>query len=306
MGNSVWKQRLLSAALMATAASVTTPAMSSESWRAQNPVLRIGVAQDTSIPKSAGQYERFRTVIEKAVGMPVDIFVAANLAALIDAHANGRVDYAPLPLIGYYTVDKICDCTEPLVAPTNEQGANALRSVLLVNKQRIKTLDDLAGQSVAIGPAVSVVGSLVPLARFQFNAKPLDQADLTLVQVDSFEEMLDKLADGSIAAAFGWEYADTGSARSFDDSLAARALQRDGTALDALWRSEPIPLSPHLVATAVPDDMKRALATAMLSLHTSDPLAFDEISPNLAGPMLRVTRFDYKSAFDIIDTARPE
>lgn len=293
------------AAITATTALSAPAAHADDNWRSQNTVFRIGVAEDSSAPRAAGQYERFRQVIEKAINMPVDIFVAANLASLIDAHASGRVDYAPLTLLGYYTADRICDCSEPLVAPTSAQGATAIRSVLLVKPDRVTGIDDLTGKPIAIGPAISVTGALIPMVQFQFNGKPLAQSGLTLTRTDSFDETLALLAGDDVGAAFGWTYADDDSARLFDDGLASRAKQVYGLTLETLWRSDSVPLNPHVVARQVPDEIKRSLRAAMLSLHADHPLAFDEISPTLSGPMRSVTAFDYRSAIELIDKARP-
>lgn len=291
---------LISATLVTTAT-----ASADEQWRTQNPVFVIGVARDTSAPRSAEQYERFRRVVEQAINMPVDVFVAANLASLVDAHASGRVDYAPMPLLGYYTANTICDCTEPLVAPTTGDGATGIRSVLLAKSGVVNTIDDLADKTIAYGPAISLPGALVPKVEFMFGGKPLMQSDLSLVETESFEETLSVLNAGDAQAAFGWAYATPSATTTFDDGFAARAKQAHDMDLVQLWQSEALPLGPHLIARDVPEDIKRTLRDTMLSLHTQHPLAFDEISPQLAGPMRAVNAFDYREALSLIDQAQP-
>lgn len=296
----------LAAATLISATFTHMPTASAdEQWRAQNPVFVIGVARDNSAPRSAEQYERFRRVVEQAINMPVDIFVAANLASLVDAHASGRVDYAPMPLLGYYTANTICECTEPLVAPTTGDGATGIRSVLLAKSGAVDTIDALAGKTIAYGPAVSLPGALVPKVEFLFNGKPLMQADLSLVETESFEETLSVLNVGDAQAAFGWAYAKENTTATFDDGFAARAKQAYNMDLVPLWQSEVLPLGPHLIARDVPDDIKLTLRDTMLSMHTQHPLAFDEISPQLAGPMRAVNAFEYREALSLIDQAQP-
>ncbi|MGB7432829.1 MAG: PhnD/SsuA/transferrin family substrate-binding protein [Ahrensia sp.] len=296
---------LAMAGLIASTALSATHAMADEAWRAQNPIFVIGVARDSSAPRGAEQYERFRRVVEQAINMPVDIFVGANLASLIDAHASGRVDYAAMPLLGYYTANSLCDCSEPLVAPTTEDGATGIRSVLLVKPGTVNRIGDLSGRTIAYGPAASLHGSLVPQVEFLFDGKPLMQSGLSLVETDSFEATLALLNAGEADAAFGWSYANANTTATFDDSFATRAKQSYNMDLVPLWESQALPLGPHLIGRDVPDSIKRALRETMLSLHTQHPLAFDEISPQLAGPLRSVNAFEYREALTIIDQAQP-
>lgn len=297
--------RLMIATMAASTALGAPVAAAQEQWRTENPVFLIGVARDNSAPRTAQQYERFRQVIEQAIDMPVDVFVAVNLASLIDAHASGRVDYAPMTLLGYYTANTICDCSEPLVAPTTRDGATGIRSVLLAKQETVANMEQLAGKTVAYGPAISLAGALVPRVTFQYDGKPLEQSTLKLLESQSFDETMALLNTGEADAAFGWSYDGAQAQTSFEDSFATRAKQTYDMSLDQLWQSQPLPLGPHVVARAVPDEIKRILRTTMLTLDKEHPLAFDEISPQLAGPMRSVNAFDYRDAVEIIERAQP-
>ena len=67
----------------------------------------------------------------QALGIPVEIFVARDYAALIDAQATARVDYAIYSTTAYATAALLCSCVEPVVAPVGEDGATGIVAVLV-------------------------------------------------------------------------------------------------------------------------------------------------------------------------------
>src|SRR5690606_4354540 len=103
----------------------------------------------------------------KALGLKVEFFVARSYAALIDAQASSRIEYAVYSASAYAAAYRRCACVEPLVAPTGEDGSIGIRSVLIAKDGRLRSVTDLAGHRIALLPPDSIAGHRMPLAAFQ-------------------------------------------------------------------------------------------------------------------------------------------
>ena len=65
-------------------------------WREDMKSFRIGMIAEPGGGQTVTGLATLKQSYERALGIPVDIFVARDYAALIDAQATGRVDYADL------------------------------------------------------------------------------------------------------------------------------------------------------------------------------------------------------------------
>ena len=110
-----WLRASLAVALVL---ALTLP--SHAGWREDMKTFRVGMIER----QGAGQAVPGLSILERsysmALGIPVEIFVARDYAALIDAQASGRVDYAIYSTTAYATAQLLCSCVEPVVAPVAE------------------------------------------------------------------------------------------------------------------------------------------------------------------------------------------
>ena len=88
-------------------------------------------------PGGAGPRRSLKQAYARALGIPVEIFVARDYAALIDAQATARVDYAIYSTTAYATTSLLCGCVEPVVAPVGEDGATGIRAILVTRDGRL-------------------------------------------------------------------------------------------------------------------------------------------------------------------------
>ena len=86
----------------------------------------------------------------QALGIPVEIFVARDYAALIDAQATARVDYAIYSTTAYATAALLCACVEPVAAPVGEDGATGIKAILVTRDGRLSKPADISTHRVAI------------------------------------------------------------------------------------------------------------------------------------------------------------
>lgn len=273
-----------------------------DQWKRETGVFRIGVAADQSSPKGSAQYERFRQAIELALDMPVEVFVAPSMPALIDAQASGRVDYSVQSGIAYWATQQLCGCIEPLVAPSAQGGATGLRSVLIVDTDDLTELDELSEASIALGPPDSLTAAMIPMASFRWDGKALADSGLNTAEFATVDLAMEALIEGRVNAMFGWDHGPDDSESIGQGELVVRLNERAREdRFNILWTSESYPFGPHVVATSTPDAIKQELRSTMLALDEEAPLAFDEISTVFAGSFQRVGSAEY-AAYGVLIT----
>ena len=140
----------------------------------------------------------------RALGIPVEIFVARDYAALIDAQATARVDYAIYSTTAYATAALLCACVEPVVAPVGEDGATGIKAILVTRDGRLSKLADIEHAPGRHRALDSIAGFALPRLELAVGQVALTGAEPFLVHADSASAAEAMLVDGSVDAIFGW------------------------------------------------------------------------------------------------------
>ena len=236
-----------------------TPA--SAGWREDIGTFRVGIVAEPGAGNTIAGLAELNDAYSKALGLKVEFFVASSYAALIDAQASSRIEYAIYSASAYASAYQRCECVEPLVAPTGEDGSVGIRSVLIAKDGRLPSAADLAGRRIALLPPDSIAGHQLPLAAFQPGGKPLSGAETFFVKAASAEAAEAMLVEGSVDAIFGWMPAASPGAPDIEGGTLARleAAGVDRAALSIVWRSEVLRYGPHAVSSGLDPEPKRRL-----------------------------------------------
>lgn len=183
-----------------------------------------------------------------ALGVPVEVMVARDYAALAEAQIAGRIDYAAYSAPAFAAAVLRCGCVVPVAAPVDADGAVGLRSVLIVRG------DFEGGGRLAVGPADSLATRLVPLAA-SAEARAA-AASGRLVEAASALEAETLFVTGAVDGFFGWEPAgrddEAGPPGGAPARLAARGLAP--SAWRVAWRSATLRYGPHAVRGDTPPE----------------------------------------------------
>ena len=133
-------------------------------WRDEIGTFRVGIVAEPGAGNTVPGLALLTDAHTKALGMKVELVVARDVAALIEAQANAHIEYAVYSATAYATASRRCECIEPLVAPVDSDGVIGIRSVLLTRDGKVPDLVAMEAHRVAMAPPDSVGGSLLPLA----------------------------------------------------------------------------------------------------------------------------------------------
>ncbi|MBZ9847090.1 PhnD/SsuA/transferrin family substrate-binding protein [Mesorhizobium sp. CA14] len=288
------------AAALAAFGAASWPARAD--WRGDIGTFRIGIVAEPGGGNTVPGLARLSDAYANALGMKVEFVVARDYAALIEAQASGRVQYALYSALAYATASERCGCVEPLVAPVDADGAVGIRSILVTRDGKVPAFATMASHRIAIAPADNVGGSLLPLAALSAEGVKIAGDSPFLARAASATAAETMLAGGEADALFGWEPAGADGQPSRSDGTVAR-LEAAGipqASLRVLWTSGLLRYGPHAVRSDLDPEAKRRLTVFLTNLKSQTPDVYDLLERAHSGGFGPAAKKDYAMAIAIV------
>jgi phosphonate transport system substrate-binding protein len=256
--------------------------------------FHIGMLAAGADPAAIEGLGEIRAAFSTALAMPVEVLVARDYAALMEAQIAGRIDYAIYTAAAYAAAQSRCECLLPLAAPVDADGAVGFRSVLILRSGP----DDAAPPVIAVGPPDSLAGRLVPLAAWPGAQDAVGSG--RLVATEGASAALALFAEGEVDGLFGWLPA------SLDEELpSGGTLERleaagiAGGAYEIAWRSDLLRYGPHAVRADLPEDRVAALSQLLATLGSNPDLHY-LLTRRYGGGLSPVTPEDYAPVMEAL------
>ncbi len=279
-------------------------------WREEIGTFRIGMVAEPGAGNAVPGLALLTDAYSAALGVPVKVFVARDYATLIQAQIDRRVDYAVYSATAYALASVRCGCVEPLVAPTDADGAVSVRSVLVTRDAKVTKPADMATRRIALGAPDSVTATLMPLADLA-AAGVTDVAGQPLLRhaasASAAEAML---ADGTVDAVFGWQRArEAGAQGTPPRGGTLTRLEAAGipaSALQVVWSSGVLRYGPHAVLSSLDKEAKRRLVDFLTGLKARAPQVYGLLERDHMGGFVAVKASDYETAAALVRAAALE
>lgn len=284
--------------LICLVAALLASPLAMADWRKELGIFRVGMIE-AAAPPIAGR-EALKRAFEAALGMPVEVVIFRDWPQLVDAQASARVNYAVYSSAAYATASELCRCIEPLAAPLDIDGAKGVRAVVLARRNKIDSLEDLAGIKVAAPAADDLTGWLAPMALLPGAGVTMNGDVSFLLRSDSASDALERFRSGDADAIFGWERAKS----SLDGPLAGGTADLAAEVETVvLWRSPLLRFGPHAVLRSVDGEAKEMLADMLLGLRDKNPQAYDLLSQGHGGGFEATADSEYAVMREIVTKA---
>lgn len=271
-------------------------------WRDDIGTFRIGIVAEPGGGNTVPGLARLTDAYTNALGMKVEFVVARDYAALIEAQASGRVQYAVYSALAYATASERCGCVEPLVAPIDADGAAGIRSVLVTRDGKVPDLAAMASHRIAIAPADNVAGFLLPLTGLAGEGVKIAEDSPFLAHAPSATAAETMLGDGEADGLFGWEPVGA-DGQSTDTGGTVMRLEAAGipkTSLRVLWTSAQLRYGPHAVRSDLDAEAKRRLAVFLTNLKSLTPDVYDLLESRHSGGFELAVAKDYMTALAVV------
>ena len=300
-----WMRMIMMAGALAMGGLVSAAA----DWRDDFDGLRVGVPLAPTASYEIATLEPFRTYLQNAIGVPVEIVATGGYPQLIDAQINGQVNYGVYSATSFATAVTMCDCIEAIAAPVAGNGALGFYSILLARKgSGIRTLAEAEGKSLAVTGAGSVAGNLIPMQALADEGIVPDQYFRRIDVEPDPRAAIKALVAREVDLAVGWSSFTGKTLTGYDFGVLTRMVA-DGELnmgqVRIIWRSPLIPFGPHAINTDLPPELRQAIARAMTAMAEDAPEAVDAIDSNGFGGGGFTT--PDSSLYEIVmDVVRPE
>lgn len=249
------------------------------------PILRIGMVAGPAESNRIAGADLIEKAYSDATGLPTQIFVARDFAALIDAQARGRIDYGVYSATAYVVAQRVCGCVDAIAAPIGTDGSTGMRAIL------IRRGGETGAIAIVPGDAAGWLAGL--------RAEP--EAGERVVDAASAADAEAMLVSGEVGAMIGW-FPDRPGGQPEGGTL-TRLVEAGMPAgdLSVTWRSEPLRYGPHAVRPDLPEAMRAALVRFLTGLRDAQPDVLLHLEPARQGGFVRVSDDDYAPARAMVD-----
>lgn len=241
------------------------------------PALRVGlVVRAAGDPDRKGflRHEAFRSGLEQALRVPVNLIAYSSLSRLQQGLVRGEVDYAPLSASAFADAWQGCGCIEPLGVRLAADGTAFYHAVILVRAgSGFGGLTDLKGAKLASPPEDSIASYRVPMAMLRREDLEPETFFSDIIKTEGPIRAAELVMSGAADASFGWSSLQGEEAAGFSRGtlrdMVARGIMEPGS-LRVIWSSEPIPNPPHAIRRNLPEIARVRLAEFLMAWRETD------------------------------------
>lgn len=260
-------------------------------------VLRIGLVETHVAAADPVKLEAIRLAFANALSIPVEIIKLGSYAALIDAHASGRVGYAIHSARSFAATEAACGCVRAFRSPVAADGSTGFRSVL-VARDSVNIL--VSRLKVGYSDEASVSGWQIPHQAIKTGSLETPK----LVRGGSVASVIELYQAGSIDGFFAWLPDIPGDAGSDLERLFGgwnQSVIKTADPLRIVWSSQRIPYGPHAVHRSLPDDLVDALGVFLDEMASSAPGLQDIFEPAYGGGYVIPDPEDYRNVRGLVE-----
>lgn len=268
----------LAAALASTALTATA-----QDWRAQLPVLRIGLLGGENESDRLRNNECMRTQLSERLGVPVELFPAPDYAGVIQGLVARQLDFAGLGASAYaaiYLQDP--EAVDPVFVSAEADGSLGYVAMMYVRADSdIHSLEDMRGRSLAYADPNSTSGYLVP----QFELRQAGINDAEYFSSTGFggghEQAVIAVLQGQYDAGVTWTSGQGEAAEGFTRGNLRRMVENgllNMADLRIIWTSNTIPNGPWVVRRDMPAEARAIVEDWMENLRANDPECYVNVS----------------------------
>ncbi|MES2030225.1 MAG: phosphonate ABC transporter substrate-binding protein [Pseudomonadota bacterium] len=293
---------LLSAAALAFVAT----SASAQDYKAKYPELTFAVVPAENASGVTERWAPFVAYLSKELGVKVNLRIANDYAAVIEGQRSGNIQIASYGSASFARARLTGVQTDAFANDINIDGSTGYYSVFFVKASSpYKSIDNLKGKNLGLVDPNSTSGNNVP--RFELDKMGISDADSYFSKVvftGSHENAMLALSQGTVdVAANQWtndndstlqQMITKGMLKNADGSV----MKKDDFRI--IHKSAPIINGPYAYSSALPEDLKAAIAKAFTDAPTKDKAAFDKLSDGQKKGFHAATTKDWDATIDLI------
>jgi phosphonate transport system substrate-binding protein len=278
----ITRRRLAATAALIPAALLGLPARA-QGWKAEFHALTLAVVPVENADATAGRHARLAAYLTRKLGVPAQLRVAKDYAAVIEGQRAGTIHIAWYGPAFYARAVQNGAKIQPLVTQRHDIGSTGYHAVIYgLATSPYRTLDDLRGKRLALVDPDSTSGNQAPRFFLKRAGYDVDTFFGKVFFAGSHENVVLARAEGTADAAANYWTSET---ETMVTRMAAKGQLRrpDGVPMRqadfrVVFKPDFLPYGPFAVLASLPLDLKAEIREAFLALPTDDRAAFDKLS----------------------------
>ena len=281
-------KNILAVLLAGSTALTATSSFAESDWREEVPVFRIGLLGGENEADRLRENECLRVFFEERLGVPVELFPAADYAGVMQGLLADQLEFAGLGSSGFagiYLQDP--EAVEPLYTAMQLDGSLGYYSVMYTKADSgITTLEEMEGKTLAFADPNSTSGYLVP------SYELVNEEGLNMEEFfgetgfgGGHEQAVVAVLNGQYDAGVTWTSGigdiNMGYSRGNLRSMVDKGML-DMSELNIIWQSNLITNGPRVIRSDVPQELKDLVMGASMRLQVEDPACFDAVNAGSA------------------------
>jgi len=231
-------------------------------------VLRLGAVPGEEEQKRRDQYQPFVDYLEEALDMDVELYVASDYTATVEAMRADRIDMVWYGPLSYLLAVDVADAEAFALSYDSEMGVFYESYIIVHEDSELYELSDLAGKTFAFVDPASTGGYLIPW---------LQMVEAGLDPDEDLDSMAFVGGHDAAAAAVENKNVDAGSIvrHMYDRGVEAGRINEDEIRIIAT--SDPFPGGPLAYRRSLDEDLKEAIRNAIFNMPEEDVAANVEV-----------------------------
>ncbi len=287
---------LLTTALILAPVATLAQSYEEEDWRSEWKQITFGVGTGENAQSAVERWSHFGAYLQSCMGIEkVEVRVASDYSAIIEAQANGDVQLSWTGPAGYATGWDISGGdVQPIAMDVSVNGDLGYKWVIAVRADSpYQTLEDLRGKTLGWSSPTSASGYVLPMQYFRergmvdANNEPVFFG--ALVQTGSHDNGLVAVVQGTIDATTNWYYSPAAGNHTRAAGNGTIKLED----IRFIFESALVPNAPFVATKSLPEPMKAKMQACIINMQWADPAAFEKVARNVFGGFGATTHEDY-------------
>jgi phosphonate transport system substrate-binding protein len=287
------RQLLVGAAIALSAPGIARAA----DWKDRYPKLTFAVVPAENASGVSDRFAPFIAYLTKELGMPIELRLANDYAAVIEGQRAGNIEIAHYGPASYAKAYLTGVETEPFATTRKDNGEIGYYSVIYVKADSpYHDIHDLKGKTIGLVDPNSTSGYNAPAFYLHKMGIDVDSFFSKSIITGSHENGVIALAQGTVDCAADWWNAD-------NDSNLTRMVNKGMAKKDdfrIIFKTPILPGSPYAYLTSLPAELKQSIVTAFTEAPTKDKPAFDRLSDGKDRGFVAVSAKDYADVVEMI------
>ena len=292
--------RTLTGAAATLAVLMTSVMPAAADWRAGFGTYNIGILSGENEADRLRRYSCLQELMTDTLGVPVDLYPAADYAGVMQGLLAGQLHQAGLGASGYagiYLQDP--EAVEVVMTSANVDGSLGYYSVIITRADSgIENIEDMAGRSLAYADANSASGYLFPRAELRL-AGIEDSYFGTVGFSGGHEQGVIAVLQGQYDAAATWSSLLGEASEGYSRGNIRRMVDNGLLNMDDIrfiWTSDLIPNGPTVLRKDLPAEARELVLDLFLNMNERQPECYEATIGGEGGGFVEIGHEFYETA----------